>query len=210
MMPSRTRLFRLHALLLALPSAAQLTLAAVVSALSDLASYGTSYADLGVELASIVARERALADRYPTTLLLQSLCTEFIVNHTTICISAATPAELHAQVPTTRHIDLSSGAQVASKVGALMIGSGLKLRWQQRHCCLIGTLFVVYAEAGAAAPLIVLQLCDAGTSVQRRKDPSQFTVHTKSQKLLLRSVKENDIQDVSLWIDAIRTVIQSK
>ena len=114
MAPSRARLFRLHALLLALPAAAQLSLSAIVGALGDLCSRGASYFEVAFDLARIVTRERSLAARFETALLLHPLCCDLIVNHVTLCIDAATPHELHAIAPMTRRIDLSSSAQVRS------------------------------------------------------------------------------------------------
>ena len=90
-----------------------------------------------------------------------------------------------------------------------MLGGGLKLRWERRYCCIMGHLFVVYAEQGAVAPLGLLSLVDA--SVERRKEPSQFVIRPRSgSRLLLRPIKESDIAETSLWIDALQRAIKAE
>lgn len=208
---SRARLFRVHCLLLALPRAHQVTLGLVLSTLHDVALTGAgTFAELAVELARALIRERLCAERFDAATRLYTLCEELLINQSTVTLGLCSAAELHSALPATRHIDLSSSAQAAVKAGFLHKGTksfgGTK--WQQHWFCVVGSHLVQYATRDAPEPDAVYPLDGKAAVLAGSKlEHGQWSLKLSRKTLLLRE-PSGDAGVARAWMGVLADVIR--
>jgi CBS domain-containing protein len=209
--PGRVRLFRLSALLVALPPANQLVLRSVVSAMQQLVLVGAStFATMAADLAGVCTRGALYSSRFGAAPSLQQLFCDLLINYETLALGMADVQRLHREEPSVApHV--ANAAQVATQQGVLNKGSRSfgSVKWSVRYVRVIGSTLYFYANERAEQPLERLSLVGASVSPPE-KSTAQFVVKLSGGKTMPLRPDNSNVTLAHQWVSELQKATKVK